>query len=119
MTMLLAERSNRPAIGVAAAAAGSLHPVHLLQFAFADLYGAIDPKVEYWAPESPVWDAAWGSPGLYLSQNMGLVYAGALTVVALVSFGVVAAPPGRADQVLHRRAALVLYALGAIPRPSA
>src|SRR5262249_27575391 len=35
MTLLLAARSNRPEVGYAAAAAGSLHPVHLLQFAFA------------------------------------------------------------------------------------
>src|SRR4029079_2041886 len=70
-----------------AAAGGSLHPVHLLQFAFADLFGAMDPSVEYWAPQSLIWDAEWGWPGLYLSQNMGLVYAGALTLVAVVSFG--------------------------------
>jgi hypothetical protein len=87
MTTLLAARSNRPEIGYDAAAGGSLHPVHLLQFAFADLFGAMDPSVEYWAPQSQVWDAAWGWPGLYLSQNMGLVYAGALTLVAVVSFG--------------------------------
>jgi hypothetical protein len=87
MTTLLAERSNRPEIGFASAAGGSLHPVHLLQFAFADLFGAMDPRVEYWAPQSLIWDAEWGWPGLYLSQNMGLVYAGALTLVAVVSFG--------------------------------
>src|SRR5207245_933180 len=80
MTTLLAARSNRPEISFAAAAGGSIHPVHLLQFAFADLFGAMDPNVEYWAPQSPVWDAAWGRPGLYLSQNMGLLYAGALTL---------------------------------------
>ncbi|MEA2955088.1 MAG: hypothetical protein QOJ58_585 [Alphaproteobacteria bacterium] len=87
MTTLLAERSNRPEIGFDSAAGGSLHPVHLLQFAFADLFGAMDPSVEYWAPQSLIWDAEWGWPGLYLSQNMGLVYAGALTLVAVVSFG--------------------------------
>ena len=87
MTTLLAARSNRPEIGYDSAAGGSLHPVHLLQFAFADLFGAMDPSVEYWAPQSLIWDAAWGWPGLYLSQNMGLVYAGALTLVAVMSFG--------------------------------
>src|SRR6476646_5197544 len=87
MTALLAARSNRPEIGYDAAAGGSLHPVHLLQFAFADLFGAMDPSVEYWAPQSLLWDAAWGWPGLYLSQNMGLVYAGALSLVAVISFG--------------------------------
>ena len=87
MTTLLAARSNRPEIGYEAAAGGSLHPVHLLQFAFADLFGAMDPSVEYWAPQSLLWDAAWGWPGLYLSQNMGLVYAGALSLVGVISFG--------------------------------
>jgi hypothetical protein len=89
MTTLLAARSNRPEISYESAVGGSLHPVHLLQFAFADLFGAMDPSVEYWAPQSQAWDAAWGWPGLYLSQNMGLVYAGALTLVAVVSFGLV------------------------------
>jgi hypothetical protein len=115
MTMLLAERSNRPAIEFAAAAAGSLHPVHLLQFAFADLYGAMDPTIEYWAPESPTWDAAWGSPGLYLSQNMGLVYAGGLTVVALISLGLVRGGVWAREIRFFTVAAtlVLLYALGA------
>ena len=115
MTMLLAGRSNRPEIGYAEAAEGSLHPVHLLQFAFADLYGAMDPKVEYWAPESRIWDAAWGSPGLFLSQNMGLLYAGALTVVALVAFGLIrGAAWAREIRFFTIAAVLVLlYALGA------
>ena len=89
MSALLAARSNRPEISFASAEGGSIHPVHLLQFAFADLFGAMDPKIEYWAPQSPIWDAAWGWPGLYLSQNMGLVYAGALTFAVFVSFGLI------------------------------
>src|SRR5262245_17223927 len=78
MTTLLAARSNRPEVSFDSAAGGSIHPVHLLQFPFADLFGAMDPQIEYWAPQSLIWDAAWGWPGLYLSQNMGQVYAGAL-----------------------------------------
>ena len=115
MTTLLAARSNRPEISFASAAGGSIHPVHLLQFAFADLFGAMNPDIEYWAPESPIWDAAWGSPGLYLSQNMGLVYAGALTLVALLSFGLVRGLAwAREIRVFSIAAALVLlYALGA------
>jgi len=89
MSLLLAARSNRPEVDYLSAVAGSIHPVHLLQFAFADLFGAMDPKVEYWAPQSLIWDAAWGSPGLYLSQNMGLLYAGALTCAVVLSFGLV------------------------------
>ena len=63
ISKLLAARSNRPEISFASAAGGSIHPVHLLQFAFADLFGAMDPDIEYWAPQSPIWDAAWGRPG--------------------------------------------------------
>ena len=86
---LLAARSNRPAIGYNSAAAGSLHPVHLMQFVFADLYGAMSANQNYWAPQSSIWDAAWGPPGLYLSQNMGLLYAGALTIAVVLAFGII------------------------------
>ncbi len=115
MTTLLAARSNRPEISFTTAAGGSIHPVHLLQFAFADLFGAMDPDIEYWAPQSPIWDAAWGWPGLYLSQNMGLLYAGALTLVAVVSFGLIRGLAwAREIRFFSLATALVLlYALGA------
>lgn len=115
MTTLLAARSNRPEIGFDSAVGGSLHPVHLLQFAFADLFGAMNPGVEYWAPQSPAWDAAWGWPGLYLSQNMGLVYAGALTLVAVVSFGFIRGIAWSREIRFFTIAAglLLLYTLGA------
>jgi hypothetical protein len=115
MTTLLAARSNRPEISFTSAAAGSIHPVHLLQFAFADLFGAMNPDIDYWAPQSPIWDAAWGSPGLYLSQNMGLVYAGALTLVVVLSFGLIRGFAwAREIRVFTVAAGLVLlYALGA------
>src|SRR6266478_781447 len=115
MTTLLAARSNRPEISFTTAAGGSIHPVHLLQFAFADLFGAMDPDIEYWAPQSPIWDAARGWPGLYLSQNMGLVYAGALTFVAVVSFGLIRGVAWAREIRFFTIAAafMVLYALGA------
>ena len=84
LTELLAAGSNRPAIDYASAAAGSLHPLHLITLAFADLYGAADPAVDYWAPPSMV----WGSSGLVLAQNMGQIYAGALPLVALIAPGI-------------------------------
>jgi hypothetical protein len=115
MTTLLAARSNRPEISYASAAGGSIHPVHLLQFAFADLFGAMDPNIEYWAPQSLIWDAAWGWPGLYLSQNMALVYAGALTFVAVVSFGLIRSLVWAREIRFFTIAAalMLLYALGA------
>ena len=114
MTTLLAARSNRPEIGYASAAAGSLHPVHLLQLAFADLYGAMDPHIEYWVPQSSIWDAAWGWPGLYLSQNMGLLYAGALTFAVVVSFGLIRGLAWVSEIRFFTIAAalMLLYALG-------
>jgi hypothetical protein len=115
MSALLAARSNRPEISFASAAGGSIHPVHLLHFVFADLFGAMDPKIEYWAPQSLIWDAAWGWPGLYLSQNMGLLYAGALTFAVVLSFGLIRGVAW-AREIRYFTIATVLvllYALGA------
>ena len=115
MTSLLAARSNRPEVSFESAAAGSIHPVHLLQLVFADLFGAMDPKVAYWAPPSPAWDAVWGWPGLYLSQNMPLVYAGALPILAIVAFGLIRGIAFDRDIRFFTIAAglMLLYALGA------
>jgi hypothetical protein len=115
MTTLLAARSNRPEVSFDSAAGGSIHPVHLLQFPFADLFGAMDPRIEYWAPQSPIWDAAWGWPGLYLSQNMGLVYAGALPFLVVISFGLVRGVAWAREILFFTIAAglVLLYALGA------
>ena len=60
---------------------GSLHPAHLLTLVFADLYGAADPAVDFWGPPSLPWSTVFGWPGLYLAQNVGQVYAGALVIV--------------------------------------
>jgi hypothetical protein len=83
MTALLALDSNRPAIDYAGAERGSLHPAHLLTFVFADLFGAADPTVPYWGPPS----FPWGPVDLFLAQNMGQLYAGALPLVAIVVAG--------------------------------
>jgi hypothetical protein len=83
LTLLLAESSNRPGFDYVSAGRGSLHPAHLLTLAFADLYGAADPAVQFWGPPS----FAWGSTDLFLAQNMGQLYLGALPLVAIVAFG--------------------------------
>lgn len=85
MSALLAADSNRPAIDYISAGRGSLHPAHLLTLVVADLYGAADPTVPYWGPPS----FPWGVTGLFLAQNMGQLYAGALPLVAIVGFGLV------------------------------
>ena len=88
MSALLAAQSNRPDIGFAYAGLGSLHPAHLLMLAFADLYGASDPAVEYWGPPSPVWSDTIGGGQLFLAQNMGEVYCGILAVLLIAGMGI-------------------------------
>jgi hypothetical protein len=82
MTYLFAESSNRPTIEYAEAIRGSLHPASLITLVIGDLYGALDPNVEYWGPSS----AAWG-PDLWLAQNMTEVYLGALPALAVLTIG--------------------------------
>ncbi|MDQ8732030.1 YfhO family protein [Bradyrhizobium sp. LHD-71] len=89
LTALFAERSNRPEIDWMIAGEGSLHPAHLLTLAFADLYGAMDPAIDYWGPATSSWKATMGGASISLAQNMGLVYAGSLLLVVIISFGIV------------------------------
>jgi hypothetical protein len=83
LTLLLAESSNRPGFDYISAGRGSLHPAHFLTLAFADLFGAADPTVPYWGPPS----FAWGPTDLFLAQNMGQLYLGALPLIAIVALG--------------------------------
>jgi hypothetical protein len=83
LTLLLAEISNRPGFDYVSAGRGSLHPAHFLTLAFADLYGAADPAVAYWGPPS----FAWGPTGLFLAQNMGQLYLGAVPLVVIIGLG--------------------------------
>ena len=89
LTALLAASSNRPEVGFEIAARGSLHPATLLTLVFADLYGAADPVVPYWGPPSFPWHAALGSTDLFHAQNIGQLYVGSLTIVAVIGFGIV------------------------------
>jgi hypothetical protein len=84
LTLLLAENSNRPGFDYISAGRGSLHPAHFLTLAFADLFGAADLAVPFWGPPSFV----WGSTDLFLAQNMGQLYLGALPLVALIGLGI-------------------------------
>jgi hypothetical protein len=84
LTELLALDSNRPEFGLADAGRGSLHPAHLLSLVFADLFGAMDPAVDFWGPGGYAWNERFGMADLFLAQNMGLLYAGALVPVALI-----------------------------------
>jgi Dolichyl-phosphate-mannose-protein mannosyltransferase len=84
MTELLALDSNRPEFGFIDAGRGSLHPAHLLSLVFPDLFGAMDPAVDFWGPGGYAWNERFGMADLFLAQNMGLLYAGALVPVALI-----------------------------------
>jgi hypothetical protein len=88
MSALLAAQSNRPDIGFEHAGRGSLHPAHLLMLMFADLYGAADPKVEFWGPPSLVWSDTIGGAQLSLAQNMSQVYCGILAILLIVGMGI-------------------------------
>ncbi|HEY1542886.1 MAG TPA: glycosyltransferase family 39 protein [Xanthobacteraceae bacterium] len=114
MTALLAVRSNRPEIGCVLAEHGSLHPADLLMLAFADVFHGMAPNVEFWGPPSPLWHKAFGSTGLWLSKNMGMIYSGAVPLVALVSFGLVRGHAWSREIRFFAIAAVLvlLYALG-------
>ncbi|HEX5958101.1 MAG TPA: hypothetical protein VFY92_05520, partial [Hyphomicrobiaceae bacterium] len=110
LTWLFLDSSNRPEIAFSEAARGSLHPASLLTGVVADLFGAFDPKVDYWGPYSE-W---WSKTDLTLTQNMCQIYIGTLPIVLVLTVGL-------ARGVLWRRelrfyaiasAALLLYALG-------
>src|SRR4051794_33865978 len=84
LTELLATDSNRPEFSFVEAGRGSLHWTHLLSLMFADLFGAMDPKVDFWGAGGWAWNERFGMADLFLAQNMGLLYAGALAAVMLV-----------------------------------
>lgn len=82
-TWLFAEATTRPEISLGVATSGSLHPASLLTAFIGDLFGAKDPKVEFWGPYlNPNW-----VKDLALSQNMAQVYMGALPMLLLIAPG--------------------------------
>jgi hypothetical protein len=84
LTELLATDSNRPEFSFIEAGRGSLHYSHLLSLVFPDLFGAMDPKVDFWGTGSLAWNDRFGLNELFLAQNMGLLYAGAVAPIVLI-----------------------------------
>jgi hypothetical protein len=84
LTELLALNSNRPEFSFVEAGRGSLHYTHLLSLIFPDLFGAMDPKVDFWGAGGFAWNERFGMADLFLAQNMGLLYAGALAPLLLI-----------------------------------
>ena len=80
LTFLLAESSNRPVIDLIGAGRGSLHPALLLTALVPDLFGASGSMEGYWGPPS----FPWPGTGLYLAQNMGVLYLGAGPLILLL-----------------------------------
>jgi hypothetical protein len=111
MTVLFSEASNRAEIEYAEAARGSLHPAFLLTAFIGDLFGAADPKVDFWGPSS----ASWSPGSLTLSQNMGQVYVGALPLLAVIIWlaGGWRQIVPEARFILGALGAIMIYALGA------
>lgn len=83
-TWLFAEATTRPEIDLVEAGRGSLHPASLLTAFIGDLFGAKSGDVVFWGPyNNPGW-----AKELFLSQNMGQVYFGALPMLLLIAPGV-------------------------------
>ncbi len=81
LTALLAGQSNRPEIDYAGAAAGSLHPALLVTSAIPHLFGAAGEMEKYWGPPSFTWEGT----GLFIAQNMGQLYLGAVPLLLLIA----------------------------------
>ncbi len=109
LTLLVAEQSNRPSIDLEGAGRGSLHPAQLLTLIAADLFQAAGEMRDYWGPPS----LAWPTTGLYTAQNVGILYVGMPTLLALL-VGLASGRLWRRDIRFVAIAALLLtvYALG-------
>jgi hypothetical protein len=114
LTALLAAASNRPEIGFEFAGRGSLHPAHLLMLAFADVFGASDFQREFWGPPGFPWHERFGQTDLFIAQNAGQIYSGALVLVAVLGLGAIRGQLWARDIRFFSVAALLtlLYALG-------
>lgn len=84
LCILYVDDSNRPTIAYSEAIHGSLHPASLITALVSDLYGAFDPKVDYWGPYS----VSWNKDDLTLTQNMGQLYVGTLPILLVLTAGV-------------------------------
>lgn len=80
-TILLAAGSNRPEIDYIGAGRGSLHPALLLTFLVPDAFGASGDMKDYWGPPS----FAWNDTGLFIAQNVGQLYLGAIPLLLMVA----------------------------------
>ena len=83
LTVLFAAESNRPEIDFIGAGRGSLHPALLLTLVAPDVFGAAGRMEDYWGPPS----FAWPDTGLFIAQNVGQLYIGAIPLLLIVLAG--------------------------------
>lgn len=109
LSVLLEEQSNRTAIDYFGAARGSLHPALLLTAVAPDMFGASGRMEDYWGPPS----FAWSGTDLFIAQNMGILYIGAVPLLLIVLAGLRGQLWDREVRFFSLAAAIVLaYALG-------
>ena len=80
LTLLFVRHSNRPFIDYVGAGRGSLHPALLLTLVLPDVFGAAGRMEDYWGPPS----FAWTDTGLFLAQNMGVLYLGIIPLILML-----------------------------------
>jgi hypothetical protein len=109
LTALFAGASNRPVIDFLGAGRGSLHPALLLTLIAPDLFAAGGRMEDYWGPPS----FAWQHTGLFVAQNVGVLYVGALPLL-LFALAALRGDLWRRDIRFFTGAAglALLYALG-------
>jgi hypothetical protein len=109
LTVLFAAESNRPEIDYIGAGRGSLHPALLLTLVAPDAFGASGRMEEYWGPPS----FAWSGTGLFIAQNVGELYIGAIPLLLILLAGVRGQLWAREIRFFTIAAiAMLLYALG-------
>jgi len=79
LSALLTAESNRAAIDYEGAGRGSLHPALLLTAVVPEAFGPSGRMEDYWGPASFVWNS-----GIFLAQNMGQLYIGAVPLLLLM-----------------------------------
>lgn len=108
-TILLTSTSNRPEIDFRGAGLGSLHPAHFFSLIAPGYFSANGAFGPHWGPPGD----AWPGVELFLAQNMGQLYLGAIPIL-LIGLGLTSAALFARD-IRYMTAAFVialLYTLG-------
>ena len=109
LTLLIAGDSNRPSIDLEGAGRGSLHPALFLTLLAPDVFGSSEIVREYWGPPS----MRWNTTGLYIAQNVGQMYFGAVPFFLLLWGGLAGLYRARGVRLIAGAlAAVTIYGLG-------